>query len=424
MFLFAPSGFTSTSQPYMTSRTRPVRLALLTVLALACAPVASARPEAEFKHPGCLSTAADLKRMRDEVRQGAEPWAGSWKILVSNTDGFLDDQPGVQNPMKAGRGSENFMRLARDCAKAYQCALRYHGSGEGRFADKAVEIMNAWASGHKSWEGDTNVSLRAGLYGYQFACSAELLRDYEGWERVDFEAFQAYMREQFLRINVEFLATRHGTVPTHYWANWVHAAQASMMAIGVLCDDREVFDKAVDYFHNGPGNENIEKAVPFIHPGGLGQWQESGRDQGHACMGPQLMGVICEIAWNQGLDLYGASNNRFLAAVEYISKYNLGEEVPFTPYTYRHGHPGREKELLQSEISAHGRGMRRPGWDLVYNHYVRRKGLAAPWTQRYAEQVRPEGGGFNYGGNSGGFDGLGFTTLTHTLEEKLSHPSP
>jgi hypothetical protein len=25
--------------------------------------------------------------------------------------------------------------------------------------------------------------------------------------------------------------------------------------------------------------------VPFLHPGGLGQWQESGRDQGHTVMG-------------------------------------------------------------------------------------------------------------------------------------------
>jgi hypothetical protein len=141
-------------------------------------------------------------------------------------------------------------------------------------------------------------------------------------------------------------------------------------------------------------------------------------------MGPILLGTICEIAWNQGVDLYGAKDNRFLAAVEYISKYNLGHEVPFTTYVYVYGHPGKEQRTVQSEISSHARGVRRPGWDLVLNHYVSRKGMSAPWTARYAEEVRPEGGGFNYGGNSGGFDGLGFTTLTHTRESNAESAPP
>lgn len=371
---------------------------------------------ARFKHPGCLSTKADLQRMAAKVAAGEQPWKASWDKLVGNTDGFLDDPPGVQSPIRAGGGGENYIRLARDCAKIYQLALRYYGSGDKRFADKAVELLNAWAKHHKEWAGDTNVSLRAGIYGYQLACAAELLRDYRGWQRSDFRAFQKYMKERFCEINRHFLDKRHGTVPTHYWANWGLAAGASMMAIGVLCDDRAIFDEAVEYFLHGAGNESIMNAVPIVHPCGLGQWQESGRDQGHSLMGPQLAGVICEIAWNQGIDLYGAKNNRFLAGVEYVSKYNLDREVPFGTYVYVHKHPGKEQFWIQNEISAHGRGLRRPGWDLVYNHYVNRRGISAPWTKRYAETTRPEGGGFNYDGSSGGFDGLGFTTLTHSRD--------
>lgn len=382
---------------------------------LAIAFVADA--DADFVHPGCLSKREDLQRMRDKVAAGEQPWKGSWDILVRNTDGFMDDAPGVQPRIKAGGGGgENFIRLARDCAKSYQLALRYHGSGEKRFADKAVGIFNAWADRHEGWDGDTNVRLRAGLYGYQFACAAELLRDHPGWARDDFRKFQDYLKREFLSHNLDFLENRHGTVPTHYWANWGQANQASMMAIAVLCDDRATFDKAVDYFHHGPGNENIAKAVVTVHPDGLGQWQESGRDQGHSLMGPILLGTICEIAWNQGINLYAAENNRALAGVEYVSKYNLGHEVPFTAYVYVHGHPGREKHWVQNRISPDGRGAKRPGWDLIYHHYVNRRGLSAPWTARYAETVRPEGGGFNYGGNSGGFDGLGFTTLTHSRD--------
>jgi hypothetical protein len=43
------------------------------------------------------------------------------------------------------------------------------------------------------------------------------------------------------------------------------------------------------------------------------------------------------------------------------------------------------------------------------------KGQDAPYTKAFAEKVRPEGGGSNYGPNSGGFDQLGYGTLTYTL---------
>lgn len=381
---------------------------------------------AGFTHPGCLSTQADLERMAAKVAAGEQPWKGSWDRLVGNTGGFMDDAPGVQETMSVGGGlSENYIRLARDCAKAYQLALRYHGSGDRKFADKAVEILNAWAAGHKVFEGDTNVSLRKGIYGYQLACAAELLRDYPGWSRADFKGFQQYMKDMFYSGNHYFLTTRHGTVPSHYWANWGLANVASMMAIGVLCDDRAIFDEGLGYFEHGDGNESIHHLVTFIHPDGLGQWQESGRDQGHSLMGPQLTGVICEIAWNQGIDLYGAESNRVLAGVEYVSKYNLGEDVPFTTYDYVSGHPGKEKHWVQTRISSQGRGADRSGWDLIFNHYVNRRGMSALWTERYAAKTRPEGGGFNYGGGSGGFDSLGFTTLTHSRDPiaKAAPPS-
>jgi hypothetical protein len=70
----------------------------------------------------------------------------------------------------------------------------------------------------------------------------------------------------------------------------------------------------------------------------------------------------------------------------------------------------------QTVIAPAGRGDNRPIWELVYNHYVNRRGLAAPNTADYAARVRPEGGGGDYGPNSGGYDQLGYGTLTFTLD--------
>jgi hypothetical protein len=63
----------------------------------------------------------------------------------------------------------------------------------------------------------------------------------------------------------------------------------------------------------------------------------------------------------------------------------------------------------------HGARRRATDLELVYNHYVNRRGLAALDVAAYAAQVRPEGGGGDYGPNSGGYDQLGYGTLTFTL---------
>ena len=123
------------------------------------------------------------------------------------------------------------------------------------------------------------------------------------------------------------------------------------------------------------------------------------------------------MAWNQGIDLYGYDNNRFLAGAEYVAKANLKQAdgtfytVPFVTYQNSAG-------VTQTQFSTGGRGdaLGGPCWALVANHYINRKGLAAPYTKRAAELVAPEGGGGNYGPNSGGFDQLGYGTLTCTLD--------
>ena len=378
--------------------------------------------QAQFVHPGALSTQADLNRMATKVAAGAQPWKGSWDILVGNQGFYMGGPEAVATVVvDSATSGNNYMSLARDSHRAYQAALRYHGSGNPIYADQAVRIMNAWATTHTAWEGNSNVQLRAGLYGYAFACAGELMRGYSNWAPADFAAFQQYMRTQFYPINSAFLQGQGGT---HYWANWTLANMCSMIAIGVLCDDQPIFDEALNHFYNGVHSGSIHNMVAYVHPDGLGQWQESGRDQGHAQIGPQLIGVFCEIAWNQGHDLYGYLNNRVLAGVEYVSKCNTWHTVPFVAYANSDYATWPQVYRFYQKEVAGGGGPSRPGWDLIYNHYVNRKGMAAPYTAKYAAAMRPEGGGSNYGGNSGGFDGLGFTTLTHSRDPIASGAVP
>ena len=388
--------------------------------------VLSSSSSSAFVHPGLLHTQADFDRMSQKVAAQASPWIDSWNILISNSHASLSWTARPQAVVYRGSDgvhSQNYSLLFNDVAAAYACALRWKVSGNTAYADKAVQIMNAWSSALTGIGGNTDADLAAGIYGYEFANAGEIMRTYSGWAAADFASFQSMMRNVFYPINHDFINRHNNTEVTHYWANWDLCNVASIMAIGVLCDDQSLFDEAVTYFKSGAGNGAILQAVYYVHPGYLGQWQESGRDQGHATLGIALAGAICEMAWNQGVDLYGYDNNRFLMGAEYVAKSNLIESgttfytVPFARYT-------NVDKVNQTAFSTAAQGTVRPCWALVYNHYVNRKGLAAPYTQKFATLVQPEGGGGNYGPNSGGYDQLGYGTLTCTLDAIASGVAP
>jgi hypothetical protein len=86
--------------------------------------------------------------------------------------------------------------------------------------------------------------------------------------------------------------------------------------------------------------------------------------------------------------------------------------VPFTTYTWGSGQNCAQQQ--QTVISSASRGQDRPVWALIHAHYAGRRGLVVPNVTAYMTRVRPEGGGGDYGSTSGGFDQLGFGTLTHT----------
>jgi len=364
-----------------------------------------------FVHPGLLHKQSDFDRMKSKVGAGAEPWLSGWNKLITNSHSALSWQPNPADTVYRGSDGihrENYGQLYNDIAAAYATALRWKISGDKEYADKSIQIMNAWSARLKRIGGNNDANLAAGLYGYQFANAAEIMRTYEGWAPADFSRFQKMMLNVFYPMNHAFL-TRKERCMSHFYANWDLCVMNSILATGVLCDDRDIYNEAISYFKYGAGNGAIANAIYFIHPDGLGQWQESGRDQGHTTLGIGLMGTFCEMAWNQGDDMYGYDNNRFLKGAEYVAAYNLGDSVSFKPYTNCVG-------VVQNVISSGSRGNTRPVWELVYNHYVNRKGLAAPNCARFAQKVRPEGGGGNYGPNSGGYDQLGYGTLTCTLK--------
>ncbi|RMV67657.1 alginate lyase family protein [Pseudomonas coronafaciens] len=390
------------------SRSSGLSLGVLLSVAAHCS--AAQMDTQPFIHPGLLHSKSDLERVRTKVAQNDQPWRAGWQKLIENRHASLGWKPNPQAVVYRGmdhQHKENYSALFNDVAAAYALALRWRISHDDAYGAKAVDILNQWSSTLTSIEGSGDRYLASGLYGYQLANAAEILRDYPHWAPADFRRFQSMMLTKFYPMNHDFLVYHDNALVDHHWANWDLANMNAMLAIGVLTDRRDIYDEAVNYFKTGAGNGSIGHAVWHLYNPLLGQVQESGRDQAHTMLDIALLGSFCQMAWNQGDDLFGYDNNRVLAGAEYVARYNLDHDVPFTPYTNSIG--------TQNVISEKFRGDERPIWELLYNHYVVLKRIKAPNVEAFASRVRVEGGGGDYSPNSGGYDQLGYGTLMFSL---------
>lgn len=394
-----------------------LRFARLAALALAGLALGQAASGQAFTHPGALHTDADFTRMRNKVLANAQPWKGSWDILVANSYSQTSFTPNPTATVIRGGTGDNSINLMRNVHAAYQSALRWKVSNDVAYANQSIAILNAWSNTLTSIGGNADRFLMAGLQGYQFANAAEIMRSYSGWASADQTRFKDMMRNVFLPVNNAFLDTHNGACITNYWANWDQANMNAVLAIGILLDDRTVYNKAVNYFKTGRGNGSIYNVVPYLHGGNHAQWQEMGRDQGHTLLGVGLMADFCEMAWNQGDDLYAWDNHRLLRAFEHVAAYNTNNSVSYINYAWGSGTNCSAQNY--TAVGDVGRGGARPMWDRIYHHYANRVGFASstiPRINQIAASVRPDGGGGNYGATSGGFDLLGFTTLTSTRD--------
>ena len=154
--------------------------------------------------------------------------------------------------------------------------------------------------------------------------------------------------------------------------NWGAIVNRFRMACALAIGDTVMYRAAIDYYLYANDNGSLPEYISET-----GQCQETGRDQAHAQLGLGALCDICEMAWQQGDDLWGALDNRLMKGIEYTAKYNLGYDVPFTTWTDCTG-------LYNdwTEPGAMRRGAIQNIYDLPYQHYVGRRGLKMPYTKK------------------------------------------
>ena len=142
-------------------------------------------PDRGFRHPGGLHTHA-------YAQSGVQTYP-------------------VETIVRGGGSGENYINAARGATMAYQNALRWKIEDNKACAQTAVRILMAWARTTKQITGNSDQCLAVGLYGYQFAQAAELMRDYEGWAATDFEKFKQWMLDVWYTPAIGFLRVRNAT---------------------------------------------------------------------------------------------------------------------------------------------------------------------------------------------------------------------
>ena len=313
------------------------------------------RAQTGFVHPGLLQSREDLARMKIAVAAKQEPIFSGYQVFhahpMSRTNYVL------RGPFaEIGRNPNvHFGEYDQDANAACQCAILWTITGDHACADKARSIIKAWTSTLKKVSGRDAV-LMAGLGPFKMINAAEILRyTAAGWTEADTRHCEQWCKEVIFPALKNFAPFANG--------NWDAAAVKTDLAIGVFCNDRAIFENALRYYVNGAGDGRLTHYI--INESG--QCQESGRDMPHTQLGLAHLGDCCEIAWHQGLDLYGYADNRLLKGFEYIAKYNLGGEVPFTPTLDRTG------KYAHQVIAP--RGAFRPVYEEIFNHYVNLRGL-------------------------------------------------
>ncbi len=407
-----------------------------------------------FVHPGGLHTQADFDRIKQQLADGNTKVTAAYNVLKSAefAQSTCSTYP-VETIVRGGSGGQNYINAARGAAIAYQNGLRWKIEGTEANAKHAVDVLMAWARTTKLVTGDSNYALAAGLYGYEFAQAAELVRDYEGWSHDDFETFKQWMLEVWYPSCIGFLRGRNGTwensgkwwqAPGHYWSNWGLCNALAVVSIGVLCDDVYIYNQGMSYMKydqvgtftdprtSDPilndglteflGNLVVTTSQSELETGAygkLGQMNESGRDTGHAAMAAGLAVDIAHQAWNQGDDLFAYMDHRLAAGIEYIAAQTQSVEgLPWTNYKYgTNGIYYTDSRCWTMTGPALGAQMR-PYWGTVIGIYEGVKGVRMPFSEKAYNEMGIDAGGM--GSTSGGYDHLGYSVLMNTYGDGVA----
>ncbi|MFG2705080.1 alginate lyase family protein [Streptomyces sp. NPDC048386] len=307
------------------------------------APAAHSAPTT-FVHPGVTVSKAQLDFARTEVLAGAQPWKAAYDQMMASKYADLNRTPTPWGTVECGSYSNPNYGCTderEDAIAAYTDALAWYVTKDARYAQKAIQIMDAWSAtitGHTN----SNAPLQTGWAGSTWPKAAEIIRyTYTGtWAN---EArFATMLRDVYLPTVIKGSNSN---------GNWELTMMEAAVGISVFLEDRVSYDTAMAKFRTRTAayvylasDGSVPKTVPsqnldttakivsywqgqstFV----TGLTQETCRDFTHTGYGISSISHVAETSRIQGEDLYGTDvGERLRQALGFQSKYQLGTAVP------------------------------------------------------------------------------------------------
>jgi hypothetical protein len=333
------------------------KLAVFTAVALLGAMVTSAHA---YTHPCIPQTAEDLATIKASLNR--EPWKSGYALLANTATAKLDwgmDGPYV-NVSRAGSYDANLTAWSNSMSAVYNLSLMWYFTGNEAYAQKARDILIAWATTNTTFNGN-EAGLALGDHAARFAGGASILRGtWPGWTAADTATVQNYFAN-VLWPNCQ--SNLNVTGP----CNKGDIAKEAGIAIAVFCDDTAKFDHVVNLYRTYHGS-GLMDTLP------TGQLGETGRDGGHAFGSLNALAFVAEVAWKQGVDLFSELDNRLLACGEYYSRNTYTTDNPYVPFGTI------DWQWLTNKPGPYVGD--RAAFYILQNAYKNRKGLPTPWIDR------------------------------------------
>lgn len=245
--------------------------------------------EGRMRHPGLLNSEDDLRFMKSSVNgPEASPMKIGYNKMLSAKYAKLNYIPkAFRNVRVTGSGSNEMEDHFRaDGFAAYAHALNWVITGDHRYRNKSIAILNLWADVCTSVycpEYRTQPTLEASWALPIWASAAEIIRHYKqgaaGWPNADVKRFESFI--------IMLSNTLNG--PIAKAPNW-HASRAlARMSAGVFLDDVAVYKKG---YAEAVGQIELIQAD--------GKPSENERDFGHCQYNVIATAQCAEVAFNQG----------------------------------------------------------------------------------------------------------------------------
>ena len=343
---------------------------------------------ATFTHPGVGVSRAQLDFVRAKVQAGAQPWTNAFNQAKSSSYASLSRTPTPRAVVECGPYSNPNLGCTNereDAIAAYTDALLWYLTGDDRYAQKAIQLMDAWSATIQD-HTNSNAPLQTAWAASSWPKAAEIIKYvYGNWTNSG--RFATMLRNVYLP---EIINGSNSN------GNWELSMTEAIQGIGVFLEDKTVYDKAIALYRvRVPAYVYLESdgALPKTKPSQnldtrdkiVAYWQGQGtfvtgltqetcRDFTHTGYGISSISHVLETSRIQGIDLYPEFGERLRQALGFQSRWERNlEPVP--------------SWLCNGTVN---RGLG-PITEVGYNALHTRLGIAMTNTQALTESRRPAG---------------------------------